>query len=100
MTSTVVDACASSEKSVTPGHPKRIDGLDISPAEDGYIVYQPEQDRVHFLNATAVLILELCNGTYSLDEIIDLIKEAYNLPKPPVEVREALEQLKAEGLVL
>jgi hypothetical protein len=43
-------------------YPKRVDGLEINPAEDGFIIYQPEQDRVHYLNHTAVLVLELCNG--------------------------------------
>jgi len=83
------------------GNPKHIDDLDINPADDGYIIYQPEQDRVHFLNPTAVLILELCNGRNSPEEIVELVKQAYGLPEPPVEVvLEALTQLKVEGLLL
>jgi Coenzyme PQQ synthesis protein D (PqqD) len=82
-------------------NPKQIDGLDISPAEDGYIVYTPEHERVHFLNATAVLILELCNGRHSAEQIIELVKDAYGLPEPPVDmVNQALGQLQAEGLLV
>jgi len=83
------------------GNPRHVDGLDINAADDGYIIYQPDQDRVHYLNATAVLILELCNGTNSTEEIVDLVKQAYSLPDSPEEmVNDALKQLKAEGLLL
>jgi Coenzyme PQQ synthesis protein D (PqqD) len=81
-------------------NPKRVDGLDISPAEDGYIIYQPEFDRVHFMNATAVLVLELCTGQNSEQEIVDLIREGYGLEENPAEsVRETLAKMKAEGLL-
>lgn len=83
------------------GNPKHIEDLDISPADDGYIIYQPERDRVHFLNPTAVLILQFCDGENSPEQIVDLVKQAYGLPDAPVkEVREALELLKAESLLL
>jgi hypothetical protein len=82
------------------GNPKHIDGLDFSPADDGYIIYQPEQNRVYFLNPTAALILEFCNGRNSPAEIIDLVKQAYGLTDAPAEdVRQALAQLAAEGLL-
>ncbi len=81
--------------------PKHVDGLDINPAEDGYIIYQPEQDRVHFVNATAVLILELCTGENSVEEIIRLVTEHYQLEEAPDEsVKEAVSKMKAEGLLL
>jgi hypothetical protein len=31
----------------TARYPKRLDHLDINPAVDGFIIYQPDQDRVH-----------------------------------------------------
>ncbi len=81
-------------------NPQRVDGLEINPAEDGFIVYQPEFDRVHFLNATAVLILELCNGKNSEQQIVDLIEEAYNLKEKPAEmVSETLAKMKDDGLL-
>jgi hypothetical protein len=83
------------------GHPKHIDDLDISPADDGYIIYQAELDKVHFLNPTAVLILELCTGENSPEQIVELVKQAYGLPHAPVqEVHGALQQLRAEHLLL
>ena len=86
---------------VWTGNPRHVDNLDINPADDGYIIYQPEQDRVHFLNPTAVLILELSNGENSPEEIVELVKQAYGLAEAPAEeVHGALKQLKAEGLLL
>jgi len=81
-------------------NPKRVDGLDINPAEDGYIIYQPEFDRVHYLNATAVLILELCTGQNSEQDIVDLIKSQYGIEESAAEtVRETLTKMKSEGLL-
>ena len=81
-------------------NPQRVDGLEINPAEEGYIIYQPEFDRVHFLNATAVLILELCNGQNSEEQIVKLIEEAYGLKENPAQlVSETLAQMTAEGLL-
>ena len=83
------------------GNPKHIDDLDISPAEDGYIIYQAELDRVHFLNPTAVVILEFCNGRNSPEEIVEVVREAYGLQEAPVlEVQDALLKLKVEGLLM
>jgi hypothetical protein len=82
-------------------NPKRAGELEISTSEDGCIVCRPGHDRIHFLNPTAVLILEFCNGENSLADIVDLVKQAYGLPEAPVQdVREVLGQLKAEGLLL
>jgi methyltransferase-like protein len=80
--------------------PKRTAGLDINPAEEGYIIYQAEFDRVHYLNPTAVFILELCDGERSVSEITKLVSEAYELAEPPLaQVEEAIEKMKHEGLL-
>jgi len=80
--------------------PKRIADLDISVTEDGCVVSKPGHDAMHYLNPTAVLVLELCNGQHSPEQIAELVKEAYGLPDAPVgDVHEALKRLKAEGLL-
>jgi hypothetical protein len=82
-------------------NPQCADGLDISPAEDGYMVSQPQLDRVHFLNPPAVLILELCNGANSERDIAGLIRDGYGLEEAPAAtvVGETLAKMKAEGLL-
>jgi hypothetical protein len=80
--------------------PKLIAGLEINKVADGYIVYQPARDRVHYLNHTATIVLELCNGENSPSEIADLLRSAYDLAaSPEAEVTACLQQLGAEELV-
>jgi hypothetical protein len=80
--------------------PRRADDIEINPVPDGYIVYQPSRDRVHYLNHTAVLVLELCSGRVRAADIPRLVKDVYDLPEPPAdEIAACLETLSAEGLV-
>ena len=82
-------------------YPRRVDDLDISTSEDGCVITRPGQDSLHFLNPTAVLILEFCDGEKSAEQIVEMVREAYDLPEPPSDdVREALEQLQAAGLLV
>lgn len=81
-------------------HPRKAKGIEITEADDGYIVYQPERDRVHYMNRTAALVIELCTGKNSWDDIIDLVKAAYGLRTRPVkEVSDVLTQVIDESLV-
>jgi hypothetical protein len=79
--------------------PKKSDGLEIDEVEDGFVIYQPDRDRVHYLNPTANLILELCDGSLTTEQIADLIAQTFEMAAPPnQEVEEALDKLEAEGL--
>jgi hypothetical protein len=74
--------------------------LEINPVPDGYIVYQADRDRVHHLNATAAILMDLCNGRNTEADMPELVRLAFNLPAPPVEeVRECLRTLRQEGLI-
>jgi hypothetical protein len=74
--------------------------LEINQAPDGYVIYKTDPDRVHFLNTTAAVILELCDGEHSLQEILDIIREAYDLEAAPRKAfEESVANLVAEGLI-
>ncbi|HEY5316884.1 MAG TPA: HPr-rel-A system PqqD family peptide chaperone [Solirubrobacteraceae bacterium] len=80
--------------------PSRTDHLELADVADGFVVYHPERDRVHFFNHTAAVVLELCDGTRRDTEIADMLQRAYELPDPPeAEVAECLAQLREEGLI-
>ena len=80
--------------------PRPAEGIEISEVADGYVIYDPKQDRVHYLNQTAVVILELCNGQVTAGELASLIQDAYDLPEPPAEeVADCVQRLIEEGLV-
>ena len=80
--------------------PKRASGLEINAIEGGFMVYQSERNRVHYLNHTAVLILELCNGANSVAQIAKLVRDAFGLEDThEVEVGEIMTRMEEEALV-
>jgi Coenzyme PQQ synthesis protein D (PqqD) len=81
-------------------NPTSVEGVELIPTADGYVIYDEGRDRVHYLNHSAALVLEFCTGENSTDEISGLLQKAYDLPEPPAEeTRGCLEQLRAEGLL-
>lgn len=80
--------------------PERVQGLDVQEAGDGFVVYQEDRDRIHYLNHTATLVLEACTGELDAAAIAGLVARAFSLSEAPVEDVEAvLEELAREGLV-
>jgi hypothetical protein len=87
--------------SAPPANPKQVDGLDLTPVDDGFIIYETARDRVHYLNHTAALVLILCDGRNSEDEIRALLQRRFQLPAPPdQDVAQILAQFLDEGLVV
>jgi hypothetical protein len=64
---------------------QKTDGLDIHLVEDHCVVYDTVGDRIHYLNPTAALVLELCDGNRSPTEIAALVREAYGLATTPLD---------------
>ena len=82
------------------GVPRQAAGLEHYPVEDGCLIYQPDRDRVHFLNETAYAVLLLCDGQPDAEAMARHLAQEYRLDQAPVEmVREVLERLAGEGLV-
>jgi hypothetical protein len=78
----------------------RADGLEVREVPDGFVVYHPARDRVHYLNHTAALVLELCTGAHTASGLAAIVQRAYDLPEPPeAEVGACVAQLRDEGLV-
>ena len=76
-------------------------GLEIDEVTDGFLVYQRDRERVHFLNATATLILESCDGTLEAAELPALVAAAFDLEAPPIDdVASCLQTLLQEGLLV
>ncbi|MGC8464645.1 MAG: PqqD family peptide modification chaperone [Acidimicrobiales bacterium] len=82
------------------GQPMRNRDLEITETEDGIVIYQPERDRVHTLNASASVILELCDGTRSVAEIALELAAVFGLDSVPTEETDrCIALLAAEGLL-
>lgn len=75
-------------------------GIETNETEHGLIVYDETTDRVHHLNQTAALILELCDGTRTKEQIATDLGRLFELSESPLStVEECLDQLRDEGLI-
>jgi hypothetical protein len=83
-----------------PARPTRKSDLVIEFVGDGYLVYDHTANRMHSLNHTAAVVLELCTGENDVTEIARLLGRGYQLPSAPeTATRECVESLFAEDLV-
>jgi predicted TPR repeat methyltransferase len=73
--------------------------IQLIPTENGYAAFDPTTDRVHELNPIASLIVELCDGSRSVDELCSHV--APMLPEDSIgEVNRWIETGVASGLLL
>lgn len=81
--------------------PQTIDGLEITENDDGFGVFDPVNEKVHFVNSSGVIILELCNGKNTVEEIIRTISTSFGLSQmPEKEVKGYIDHLAREGLIV
>jgi Coenzyme PQQ synthesis protein D (PqqD) len=74
--------------------------LEVHDVPDGYIVYQAECDLVHYLNKTAAIIFEFCDGKREPEDIIARVAKAFDLGlSAHDEIRAGIESLVKEGLI-
>jgi hypothetical protein len=79
----------------------RADNLEVHEVPDGYIIYQTARDRVHYLNKTAAVIFEFCDGKRDQADIVSRVANAFELPpRMHDEVTTCLNLLMREGLLL
>jgi Coenzyme PQQ synthesis protein D (PqqD) len=75
-------------------------GLDIHVVDDGYVVYDIAENRIHYLNIAAAVVLELCDGSRTPE---CLVRDAGNWFENKSlchdEVRRCLELLQRERLL-
>jgi PqqD family protein of HPr-rel-A system len=66
------------------------------------VVYDPVLGSVHHLNATATLVWQCCDGTGSIDDLVDDLAGAYDAPRPQIEtdVRTLLADLESRALLV
>ena len=74
--------------------------MQIQPVADGSVIYQPQRERIHFLNQTATVVLALCDGTIGFHEIESLVAEAYGMENCPGSLTTPiLERFLQEGMI-
>jgi hypothetical protein len=83
-----------------PPRPRRAANLSVAEHDDHFFITAPHIHEAQRLNASAMLILELCTGSQSPADIIGLLQQAFRLPSAPeVVVLEFLTHAAATGLL-
>lgn len=85
----------------TPPRPDRRPDLIFREVEADFFVYDPVRDRVLLLNATSALILELCDGTRSWEQIAAEVAAAFKVDRELVskDVEATQRQFRRAGLL-
>jgi len=72
--------------------------LEVIASDEGFVVHDASRETVHYLNQTAAIVLSLCDGERSIDEIGGLIQGQFGLDEPPRDdVSEMLKKLEEQG---
>lgn len=75
--------------------------LEVIASDEGFVVHDASREVVHYLNQTAAIVLSLCDGKRSIDEIGELIQGQFGLDEMPRDdVLDTLKKLEVEGLLL
>lgn len=78
----------------------RASGLEVNEVHDGYIVYHGSRESVCYLNKTAAIIFELCDGNLDTEEIIAHVGKMFDLSDSThAEIRSCVDALIEEGLI-
>ncbi len=64
-----------------------------------YLIYSPGGSKALFLNGSAALIWNLCDGQRTVQEIVELLADAYPGIDMDAEVQTAIDRLSLEGVL-
>ena len=86
---------------MSPERPCQAEGLEVHEVADGLVVYDPRADRVHYLNASASVVFELCSGQRTVEQIAAIVAQTWGLPSAPgPDVARCVGQLLSEGVLV
>ena len=78
----------------------RAPDLDVHEVPDGYVIYHGTKDSVSYLNKTAAVVFEFCDGQFSADEIAARVVKLFDLSDGSRgEIEACIESLTKEGLI-
>ena len=80
--------------------PRRAEGFELEQMAEGYMVHDAAAGRVHYLNHTAAIVFELCDGATTEQDIAEAVRDLYDMSEAPhAEVAACLASLREEKLV-
>jgi hypothetical protein len=84
-----------------PKRPKIRPYIDVIDVGDDMLAYDGVNNEIHFLSPSAGVVLQLCDGTATIEQTAAEVAEAYGAPLEVVErdVRTAVEKFGRQGLL-
>lgn len=80
--------------------PRAVEGLEVTEVDDGLVVYDPERDRVHYLNAAAAVVFTFCDGARDRQSVVEATTSAFGAEViSPRDVEACLAQLEDERVL-
>jgi hypothetical protein len=74
--------------------------LEIIASDEGFVVHDANREVVHYLNQVAAMVLALCDGRRTAEEISGLIADQFSLDEAPLDdVTEILGKLQDQDLI-
>lgn len=75
-----------------------IGGFEVTEVPDGFVIYDDNNGKVHYLNPTAAVVYTVCDGAKTVAELSAIVKDLYDLDEALV-LDEFLLDLEKAGLV-
>lgn len=85
---------------MTRSVPTLAEGWLVESFEEGSALYHPGAERVVDLNATATLVLRLCDGERDVAAIAELLTEAYPDDGVAADVARVVSELVSAGVLV
>lgn len=57
--------------------PKRVSNYSLEELDGELLLYHPTRSTILYLNKTASVVWSLCDGNYTVEQIIELISDAF-----------------------
>lgn len=82
--------------------PRAADRITVVDVDGEAVVYDPSGVQLHYLNRSAALVLDLCDGHSTIREMSEAIADVYKIPLDKVEAntRKAIRELRKRDLLL
>lgn len=74
------------------------EGMDLNEVPDGYVIYDNDNNMVHYLNSTAAIVYQMCDGGQSVAAIAEFIKSAFELDED-IDVQKSMQDMLEAGLI-
>lgn len=81
--------------------PKVRSDLSVVEMEGEAIIYDEQTTQIHYLNRTATIVFNLCDGRSTIREFSEEIAEAFSLPREEIErqVRSLIRNFREAGFL-